>query len=120
MNKFVDTIDGLKEAGKTIAGTIVGTPVALKATGGFIKGIGSTISNPAVGAVVTKVGQSVHTAGNVLGKYVLAGLKGVAKATAPAMKLAVLGPLAKVAIPLAATGLIVASIIRSSRKQGGK
>lgn len=116
MNKFVDTIDGLKEASKTVGGIIIGTPVALKATGGFIQGVGQTISHAATRSAVIKTGSAVKTTGTVLGKYVLAGLKGAAKAAAPAMKLGVLGPLAKIAIPLAAVGLITAAAVKASRK----
>jgi len=83
MSRFKDFVDNVVDVGSTIVSVILGGPTALKVTGAFVQGVGSTIAQPQVASAVTKVGGAIRSTGTVLGRYVAAGLKSVASVTKP-------------------------------------
>lgn len=117
VQKISQDLTAAGDAAKKIAIGVATAPTAIKATGGFIQGAGSQITHAGLKSAVTKVGLGIHKAGTVLGKFTGAGLKAAAKAAAPALKLGVLGPLAKIAIPLAVVGLVAAHAVAKSRRK---
>jgi hypothetical protein len=83
MSRFKDFVDDAIDVGSTIVSVILGGPSALKVTGAFVQGVGSTIAQPQVASAVTKIGGAIRTTGTVLNKYLAAGLKAVASASKP-------------------------------------
>lgn len=62
---------------------IAGAPSALKLAGAFTKGVSSTIASSKVAKVVYQGGNLLTKSGNILGKYLSAGLKATAKTAKP-------------------------------------
>jgi len=112
MSRFTDFIDDAIDIGSTVVSIILGGPSALKVTGAFVQGVGSTIAQPQVASAVTKVGGVIRNTGTVLNRYLAAGLKSVASASKPVIVTTAKGtatavttaakslPLSKYVIPL--------------------
>lgn len=83
MSRFTDFVEDVIDVGSTVVSVILGGPSALKVTGAFVQGVGSTIAQPQVANAVTKVGGVIRNTGTVLNKYLAAGLKSVASASKP-------------------------------------
>lgn len=83
MSRFSKFVEDVIDFGSSVVSIILGGPTALKVTGAFVRGVGSTIAQPQVARAVTKVGSVIHKTGTVLGKYVAAGLKSVASVSKP-------------------------------------
>jgi len=83
---FGDKIENIVDTGKTIIGLILGGPAAIRTAGYFTQGVGSSIANKTVSSAVLKAGKIISATGATLQKYVSAGLKAIAKQSAPVIK----------------------------------